>query len=241
MTRREDSRGEARLVTRFTRREFLSVSGSSLALAGISAGGLVAACGGDHPSEPIALTGAVRGTVTDLGGKPQAVGRIYLLLPSGLNQNIYADVNPSGAFELGDIPVGAYQLRFWGGTQASVPEPLENPVPFTVSAATPTIVQFKIAVGSPTETVQEIYAGDYFFQQQPFGDPNAMVTVKAGVIVCWYNVGLHNHTVTGGPWGDSGTIEKAEEFMWTANQLGTFGYRCSFHNPLMQSVIKVVA
>jgi hypothetical protein len=32
----------------------------------------------------------------------------------------------------------------------------------------------------PTETVQEIYAGDYFFQQQPYGDPNALVTVKTG-------------------------------------------------------------
>ena len=65
-------------------------------------------------------------------------------------------------------------------------------------------------------------------------------TVKLGVVVCWYNVGSHNHTVTGGPWGDSGVIERAEEFMWTADQVGTFGYRCNFHNPLMQSIVKVV-
>jgi len=240
MTRWEDGRGEAGVTTRLTRREFLSVCGSGMAIAGFSAGGFVAACGGDHPSAPIALTGAVRGTVTDLSGKPQAIGRIYLLLPSGLNQNIYADVSPSGTYDLGNVPVGNYQLRFWGDTQASVPEPLLNPVPITVSVDVPAVVQFKIEVGSPNETVQEIYAGDYFFQEQPFGDPNALVTVKAGVIVCWYNVGLHDHTVTGGPWGDSGTIGKAEEFMWTANQVGTFGYRCNFHNPLMQAIVKVI-
>ena len=240
MTRWEVSRGEASDITRLTRRRFLSMCGSGIAVAGASAAGLSSACGGDQPSAPIALTGSVRGTVTDLTGTPRAIGRIYLLLANGLNQNIFADVSPSGTFDLGGIPVGAYQLRFWGGTQASVPEPLENPVPITVSAATPTVVQFKIAVGSPDETVQEIYAGDYFFQEQPFGDPNATVTVKVGVIVCWYNVGLHQHTVTGGPWGDSGPIGRAEEFMWTANQPGTFGYRCNFHNPLMQAIVKVV-
>lgn len=241
MTRCEGSRAGAGIVTRLTRREFFSMCGNGVALAGISAAGLSAACGGDHVIGPIVPTGSVRGTVTDLAGSPQSIGRVYLLLPSGLNQNIYADVTSTGTFELGSIPIGSYQLRFWGGSQASVPEPLENPVPITVNAGVPTIVQFKIAIGTPNETVQEIYAGDYFFQEQPFGDPNATVTVKKGVTVCWYNVGLHDHTVTGGPWGDSGTIGKAEEFMWAADQTGTFGYRCSFHNPLMQSILKVVA
>ena len=240
MTRCEDGGVEASVIARLTRRRFLSVCGSGLAVAGVSAAGLAAACGGDGTSAPIALNGTVRGTVTDLSGKPAAVGRVYLLLPSGLNQNIFADVSSSGTFDLGSIPVGNYQLRFWGDTQASVPEPLENPVLITVSAGAATVVQFKVELGAPNETVQEIYAGDFFFQQQPYGDPNAMVTVKAGITVCWYNVGLHDHTVTGGPWGDSGTIGKAEEFMWTANQVGTFGYRCNFHNPLMQAIVKVV-
>ena len=228
------------IITRFTRRRFLSVCGSGIAVAGASAAGLASACGGDQPSAPIALTGSVRGTVTDFTGSPRAIGRIYLLLANGLNQNIFADVSPSGTFDLGGIPVGAYQLRFWGGTQRVFPSRCRIPMPITVSANAPTVVQFKIAVGSPDETVQEIYAGDYFFQEQPFGDPNAMVTVKLGVTVCWYNVGSHQHTVTGGPWGDSGAIGRAEEFEWTANQPGTFGYRCNFHNPLMQAIVKVV-
>jgi Plastocyanin len=216
------------------------VCGSGLAVAGISAASLAAACGGDTMAAPISVTGSVRGTVTDLTGKPAAVGRVYLLLPSGLNQNIFADVSTAGTYDLGAVPIGSYQLRFWGDTQASVPEPLENPVLITVLAGAATVVQFKVELGSPSETVQEIYAGDYFFQEQPYGEPNATVTVKAGVTVCWYNVGTHDHTVTGGPWGDSGTIGRAEEFMWTANQVGTFGYRCNFHNPLMQAIVKVV-
>ena len=240
MTVRPVHRSEAGIITRLSRREFISLCGSGMAAAGVSAAAIAAACGGDHVSAPITSTGTVRGTVTDLSGKPQPVGRVYLLLASGLNQNIFADVSSAGTFDLGAIPVGAYQLRFWGGTQAAVPEPLPNPVLIAVSADAPTVVQFKIEAGSPDDTVQEIYAGDYFFQQQPYGEPNATVTVKAGITVCWYNVGLHDHTVTGGPWGDSGKIGRAEEFMWTANQTGTFGYRCNFHNPLMQAIVKVV-
>jgi plastocyanin len=122
-----------------------------------------------------------------------------------------------------------------------VPEPLANPVRITVTADAPTVVPFQIVRGEPDEAVHEIYAGDYFFQDQPFGDPNATVVVKLGTTVCWYNVGLTDHTVTGGPWGDSGPISRTEEFEWTANQVGTFGYRCSFHNPQMQSILQVVA
>jgi len=187
------------------------------------------------------VTGRVRGTVTDaLTGAPQPIGRIYLLLDNGLNQNLFADVDGAGAFDLGEVPVGKYQLRFWGGNQASVPEPLENPVRITVAPDASTIVPFRIKRGTPDETVHEIYAGDFFFQDQPFGQPNATVVVKLGVTVCWYNVGLMDHTVTGGPWGDSGSIGRAEEFEWVASQVGTFGYRCNFHNPQMQAILQVV-
>lgn len=223
----------------FSRRDFLRTLSSGLAATGLTAGGLVA-CGGSKDIISPAPTGGVRGTVTDLQGAPQSIGRIYLLLDNGLNQNVFADVTPSGAFDLGQIPAGKYQLRFWGGAQASVPEPLENPVRITVAANQTTVVPFKIARGAPNETLHEIYAGDFFFQDQPFGDPNATVVVKLGVTVCWYNVGTMDHSITGGPWGDSGAISRAEEFMWPATQVGSFGYRCKFHNPQMQSILQVV-
>jgi len=223
----------------FTRREFLWTASSSLAVAGISAVGLGACGGGEHITAAVG-TGALRGTVTDLQGTPQAIGRIYLLLDNGLNNNVFADVDQNGKFDFGQIPVGKYQVRFWGGANAEVPEPLENPVRVTIAADTPSVVPFQIVRGTPNATEHEIYAGDFFFQDQPFGQPNATVVVKLGVTVCWYNVGLMQHTITGGPWGDSGPLSRAEEFMWTATQVGTFGYRCSFHNPQMQSILQIV-
>lgn len=223
----------------FTRRDFLWTASTRLAATGLAAAG-IGGCGGGEHITSVAATGRVRGTVTDLQGAPQSIGRIYLLLDTGLSQNIFADVDAKGTFDLGDIPVGKYQLRFWGGDQASVPEPLVNPVPITVTTDVVTVVPFQIVRGTPDETVHEIYVGDFFFQDQPFGEPNATVVVKLGVTVCWYNVGSTDHTVTGGPWGDSGPFSRTEEFEWDADQVGTFGYRCRFHNPQMQSILQVV-
>ena len=202
---------------------------------------VVAACGSHHVAAPVKAQGTVRGTVKDAQGNPQSIGRIYLVVKSGENQNVYADVDAKGAFTFGAIDVGSYQLRYWGGAQASVPEPNPNPVRIEVTANTESVTDFTIALGNPDGDVQEIYAGDNFFQQQPFGDLNGSVTVKVGTVVCWYNVGVNQHTVTGGPWGDSGSLGEAAEFMWTANQVGTFGYRCSFHNPQMQAILNVIA
>lgn len=223
-----------------TRRDFLWTVSSGLAVAGSTAAGLAACGGGGERITAPAATGRVRGTVTDLQGAPQAIGRIYLLLDTGLNQNIYADVDATGKFDLGQVPVGKYQVRYWGADLAAVPEPLENPVHLTVAADTVSVVPFQIVRGEPDEVDHEIYIGDFFFQDQPYGQPNATVVVKLGVTVCWYNVGSVNHTVTGGPWGDSGTLSRAQEFEWPATQVGTFGYRCSFHNPQMQSILQVV-
>lgn len=218
-----------------SRRGFLWVCGSSAVAAG-----LVGCGGGDSPVAPPAPTGDVRGTVTDLQGAAQGIGRIYLLLDTGLNQGYYVDVAPAGTFDMGQIPTGNYQLRFWGGSMADVPEPKPNPVRITVTEGQTTVVAFQIEMGTPDDGGQDIFAGDYFFQEQPYGQPNAMVTVKQGTLVCWYNVGLMDHTVSGGPWGDSGTISRDGNFMWLASETGTFPYRCNFHNPQMQATLQVV-
>ena len=218
-----------------SRRGFLWVCGSSALAAGL------VGCGGDSPVTPSSgPTGDVHGTVTDLQGTPQGIGRIYLLADTGLNQGYYADVTPAGTFDMGQVPAGNCQLRFWGDNLADVPEPLDNPVRITVTAGGTTNVAFQIEVDTPDDQDQDIYAGDDFFQEQPYGQPNAMVTVKQGTLVCWYNVGLMDHTVSGGPWGDSGTISRDGNFMWLANETGTFPYRCNFHSPQMQAVLQVV-
>ena len=232
-------RVEATDSVRLDRRRFVTIITGALGATAIVR--VVEACGSDHVVAPPKAQGSVRGTVKDAKGNPQAIGRIYLLLKSGENQNVYADVDAKGAFNFGAIDVGSYQLRYWGGAQATVPEPNPNPVRIEVTANADSVVDFTIALGNPDAGVQEIYAGDNFFQQQPFGDLNGAVTVKLGTVVCWYNVGVNQHTVTGGPWGDSGNLAEAAEFMWTANQIGSFGYRCSFHNPQMQAILNVIA
>src|SRR5689334_5726132 len=224
---------------RFGRRRFLSVMARGAGA--VIIGRFLAACGADRAPGATKRMGTVRGTVTDAQGNVQPIGRIYLLLASGENQGVYADVDAHGAFDFGAIDAGSYQLRYWGGAQATVPEPNPNPLRIDVKENAKTVAHFTIALGNPDGNEIEIYAGDDFYQPQPFGDLNATVTVKVGTIVCWYNVGAHAHTVTGGPWGDSGIIGEAEEFMWTADQPGTFGYRCTFHNPQMQAILRVVA
>jgi plastocyanin len=226
--------------TRIDRRQFLSAIGTLAAVTG--AGAILGDCAAHDSTAPAATpTGTVSGTVTDLQGVAQSVGRIYLLEESGLNLNQYADVDASGKFDFGAVDVGSYQLRFWGGNLAAVPEPMANPVRIAVLANQPTVVRFQIVLGSEEEADREIYAGDNFFQEQPYGLPNAKVVVPLGTLVCWYNVGKNTHSVSGGPWSDSGPLTRTASFMWTANQVGTFPYRCSFHAPEMQATLQVTA
>jgi plastocyanin len=64
--------------------------------------------------------------------------------------------------------------------------------------------------------------------------------VKLGSIVCWYNVGLDVHTVTGGPWNDSGDLQKTQSYIWVANVPGLHAYRCRYTQPQMQSTLRVL-
>jgi len=224
------------------RRAFVSVLGAL----GVGAvfGPLAAACGPATAdvNAPRASTGFVRGSVVDAAGVSKGVGRIFLLDKTGLNKNVYADVNAAGLFDFGDVEVGDYQLMYWGANLAHVPEPLPNPVPIAVRAGAPAIVRFQVAAPDPDELMdRDINAGDYFFQEQPSGEPNAAVVVKVGTLVCWYNVGTMPHTVSGGPWGASGPLAHGDNFMWKATEVGTFPYRCNYHGVKMLATLKVEA
>ena len=228
-------------IPAMSRRRF--IAGVGTAIAGGSLLGVVSGCG----SGVIDLTGpgssgTLRGTVVDAAGLLQPVGRIYLLQKNGFNAGNYRDVDSAGRFEFANVDVGDYQLRFWGGNLASVREPLPNPVPVRVAAAVTMTVQFTVAIGREYDgPEQEIYLGEYYFQQQPVGDLNGTTTVKLGTLVCWYNVGDMVHDVSGGPWVTSGPIQRGGNFMWLADQLGTFPYRCSYHGTQMLATLKVVS
>jgi hypothetical protein len=224
------------------RRDFLSVTGGMIAGASLAA--VAAACAGDTAgvTPPSPEKGSVKGTVVDANGTPQPIGRIFLLQKSGLNVGVYADVDATGRFDFGPVNAGEYQLSYWGSNRASVPEEFPNPRSVTVSAAAPVSETFQIVISSPGlyGGDVDIYAGDYFFQEQPSGAPNGTVVVKLGTSVCWYNVGAMPHTVTGGPWKDSGPLGHADNFIWVADTVGTFPYRCTFHGAQMLATLQVV-
>jgi plastocyanin len=189
------------------------------------------------PSE----TGTVTGSVVDVDtGEPQAIGRIYLLAKSGLNSGIFADVTAAGTYDFGTVPVGEHQLRFWGANLANVPYPAPNPVRITVAANTPVVVQFAIDAQVEEEPDHDVYIGDFFFQDQPNGTPNGTIVAKLGTTVCWYNVGTMVHSVTGGPWGDSGPIALDGNFNWISDRVGTFPYRCRYHGTQMIATLQIV-
>jgi plastocyanin len=222
-----------------TRRAFLSALGYTAA--GVSLGSVLTSCGADKAG-PVALkpTGRVRGIVTDLGGTPQPLlGSVLLMYPTGQQLGRGTAVDPAAEFAFDDVPPGDWQLRFTAPGKAYVPESLPHPIRFTVTANEETFLTVRVERGVAEDAMHEIYVGDYFFQEQPFGKENAETVVKLGESVCWYNVGLVQHTVTGGPWVDSGTLNRAGNFIWVPDRVGVFGYRCAFHPSQMIATLRV--
>lgn len=219
----------------------------SAALGSTALGSFAVACGGDgaagpqEPPPPPAL-GAIRGIVTDLQGIPQAsLGRLYLMRQTGQQTGRVADVDGDGRFLFDSLEARDYKVRFHGAGRAYVPDGIVHPIPVTVEMGKTAEIQVRIQLGVNNEMEVEIYAGDDFFQLQPDGLENGTTSVKLGTSVCWYNVGTQPHSVTGGPWGDSGDLNRADNFIWVANQVGVFPYRCRYHTPHMAATLEVVA
>lgn len=224
------------------RRAFISALGA--AAAGSVLLPLAEGCTSAAPNAtaPAVSKGTVRGSVVDAAGAPKAVGRIFLLDKNGLNRNVFVDVGAGGTFDFGSVDVGDYLLMYWGANLAHVPEPLPNPVWITVLAGIPAVIRFQVEAADPNALMdRDINAGDFFFQEQPSGEPNATVVVKLGMLVCWYNVGTMLHTVSGGPWGDSGPLTHGDNFRWKADRVGTFPYSCNYHGARMSATLKVEA
>lgn len=221
---------------RWTRRGFVYALGAS------GAAGILSACGGENGGglEPT-KTGAVNGVVLDLQGTPQAnFGQAILMFPSGRHVGLRVTPDAQGRFRFDDLPEGDYQVRFHSFGQAIIPEPYQHPLKFSVVGGKTTDVTVRVVRGNFADYQVEIYIGDDFYQLQPDGAENAETVVKLGTPVCWYNVGVKVHTVTGGPWNDSGDLQKTQSYIWVANQVGTFGYRDKYHQPQMQATLRVV-
>jgi plastocyanin len=88
------------------------------------------------------------------------------------------------------------------------------------------------AIGGPaaradTVAVQIIEPSSNFMTWSYSPNP---VTVAAGDVVTWTNVGSFLHTVTADDGSfDSGGLDPGAQFTWTASGAGTVAYHCTFH------------
>lgn len=221
-----------------TRREFVRVMGFAVGALSLAAEG----CGGgDGATAPPATLGLVEGVVTDVQGTPQAnFGSLILMYPTGQQVGITVFPDAAGKFRFADLSPGDYQLRFQAAGQAIVPEPYQHPMKFSVQAGKVTTLTVRIQRGTFSQNQVEIYCGDDFYQLQPNGAENGETVVKLGTIVCWYNVGLKVHTVTGGPWNDSGDLQKTQSYIWVATVPGLHAYSCKYNQPGMRATLRVV-
>lgn len=228
----------ARLFDRdcVTRREFFEVIGAAGTIM------LVNACGSRAADITTpSLKGTLSGQVRDLQGKPQAgLGTLLLMYNSGRQVGLRATPDANGLFKFPAIPAGDYQVRFDAPGKAIIADPFENPIRFSVVGGQDNFIAVPVQLGDYTQNLVEIYVGEGFFQRQPDGIENAEVVVKVGTNICWYNVDVQVHTVTGGPWGDSGDLVKTEAFFWTATRPGIFAYRCKYHQPQEQGILRVI-
>jgi hypothetical protein len=224
---------------RLSRREFLGVVGV------VGTAAIAEACGSGSNGvtvAPITTPGSISGLVTDLQGAPQpSLGTMILMYRNGQQVGIRATPDANGRFAFSQVAAGNYQVRFEAPHKAIIPDPFENPIRFDVAAGKDTFVPVRVQLGDYTQNLVEIYVGEGFFQQQPDGSENAEVVVSVGTNLCWYNVDTHIHTVTGGPWGDSGDLIEAQAYFWTATQPGSFGYRCKYHSAQEQAILRVTA
>jgi plastocyanin len=47
------------------------------------------------------------------------------------------------------------------------------------------------------------------------------------------------HTVTGGPWGDSGDLQKSQAYLWPATVAGLYAYQCKYHGSSERALLRV--
>jgi hypothetical protein len=198
--------------------------------------------GGGTTITPPPGRGEISGTVSDLDGVPQpSLGLLILMDGSGRQTGDRATPDVSGHYHFHNVTPGNYQIRFHAPGVAVIPEPFYNPTRLTVRAGETTDVPIRVKLGNYNSNLVEIYAGDGFFQLQPDGAQNAETVVRLGTLVCWYNVDTQVHTVTGGPWVDSGDLQRSQAYIWTADQEGLFAFQCKYHQPAMRGTLRVTA
>lgn len=226
-----------------SRRDFvarLAAAAGAVALGGTSA------CGAGSPGDdgivaPPSASGEITGVVSALDGTAQPMlGTLILMTARGRQTGQRSSPDTNGRFSFLAVKPGEYQIRFDAPGLAVVPEPFPHPIRFSVEAGKTTDVPVRVQLGNYNQNLVEIYIGDGFFQLQPNGTENGECVVKVGTNVCWYNVDTAVHTVSGGPWGDSGDLQKSQAYLWPATTTGLFGYQCRYHTGAERALLRVI-
>jgi len=224
-----------------SRRDFVAklvVAGGGIVVAGTGACGTSANDGGQIVEPP--PTGNITGIVSSLDGTPQPrLGTLILMNGRGRQTGQRSSPDANGRFSFSSVVAGDYQIRFNAPGLAVVPEPFPHPIRFSVEAGKTTDVPVRVQLGNYNQNLVEIYIGDGFFQLQPDGTENGECSVKVGTNVCWYNVDNTVHTVTGGPWGDSGDLQKSQAYLWPATVTGLFAYQCKYHGSSEKALLRI--
>ncbi len=232
-----------RFLQAMTRRDFLAALGATsagVAIVGVSACG-GGGDGGGGVTQPPPATGNISGLVSTLAGVAQpGLGTLILMTGRGRQTGARATPDATGHFVFNNVTAGDYQIRFNAPGLAVVPEPFPHPIRFAVEAGKTTDVPVRVQLGNYNQNLVEIYIGDGFFQLQPDGTENGDATVKVGTNVCWYNVDNTVHTVTGGPWGDSGDLQRSQAYLWPATQAGVIAYHCKYHESSEKALLRIV-
>ena len=212
--------------------------------AGVTVAGMTA-CGGSASDDDGIVappeTGNITGLVSTLDGASQPrLGTLILMNGRGRQTGQRSSPDANGRFSFSSVTPGDYQLRFNAPGLAVVPEPFPHPIRFSVESGKTTDVPVRVQLGNYNQNLVEIYIGDGFFQLQPDGTENGESVVKVGTNVCWYNVDNTVHTVTGGPWGDSGDLQKSQAYLWPATVAGLFSYQCKYHNSSEKALLRIM-
>jgi hypothetical protein len=212
----------------------------------IGVGGLGAAVssGGREGLTVLAVepVGAVCGVVVDPQGLSEAnLGQLILMHATGRHAGRRAVPDASGRFAIDRLPRGDYQIRFHAPGEAMALRPCGPRISFSVHAGRTTELTIPVVRGDFGSNQVEIHCIDDAFQRQPDGEENGETIVRLGTVVSWHNVGTRVHSVSGGPWHDSGVLHPMDSYIWVANQVGLFPYHCRYSRSHTQAVLRVTA
>lgn len=184
--------------------------------------------------------GQLVGCVGDAAGVAYAGGALHLFHADGRPTGRVVVSAADGSFAFPGLAAREYQLHFHGGAAATLDDASLHVLRVAIHPGETVRRELRVVRGTFTPRPVEVACADGCYRALPDGDA-ADVTVALGSVVCWRNMDRVPHTVTGGPWGDSGEIASGAAWYWIATQPGRFAYHCRRRGASMRATVHVTA